>query len=107
MGFKENLKNELNYSGMLVRDLARLSGVNKRTLDSYLSNNDNIPSAENAVKIAKVLGTTVEFLVTGDEKKGAEEEMITNILASLNKHNKKMTLAIIQAIQKQERLEKE
>jgi hypothetical protein len=28
MGFKENLKAELNYSGMLVKELSALSGMN-------------------------------------------------------------------------------
>ena len=37
MGFKENLKSELQYTGMTVRALAEKSGVNKQTIDNYLS----------------------------------------------------------------------
>ena len=65
MGFKENLKIELNYKDMTVKELAFASGVNKRTIDQYLSAAAKMPSAENAVKIAAVLGVTVEYLVTG------------------------------------------
>ena len=65
MGFKENLKIELSYKDMTVKELAFASGVNKRTIDQYLSSAAKMPSAENAVKIAGVLGVSVEYLVTG------------------------------------------
>jgi transcriptional regulator with XRE-family HTH domain len=65
MGFKENLKSELEFRGMLVKDLAAVSGVNRRTIDNYLSVRDSIPSAEAAVSIGRVLGVSVEYLVTG------------------------------------------
>jgi transcriptional regulator with XRE-family HTH domain len=68
MGFKENLKSELAYSGMLVKELAALSGVNKYSIDNYLNKRGQLPSAEAAVKIARVLGVSVEYLVTGEEK---------------------------------------
>jgi transcriptional regulator with XRE-family HTH domain len=58
MGFKENLKSELAYSGMLVKELAAKSGVNKYSLDNYLNKRGQIPSVEAAVKIAHALGVT-------------------------------------------------
>ena len=67
MGFKENLKSELQYKGMTVRELAELSGVNKQTIDNYLSTHNSIPSADAAVKIAKVLDVSVEYLVTEED----------------------------------------
>ena len=69
MGFRENLKSQLEYSGMLVKELAALSGVKKTTIDSYLGARCYKPSAEAAVSIAKVLGVTVEYLVAGDDKR--------------------------------------
>jgi len=69
MGFRENLKSQLEFSGMLVKELAARSGVKKKTLDSYLGRQGYIPSVEAAVKIAKALGVSVEFLVTGKEYK--------------------------------------
>jgi transcriptional regulator with XRE-family HTH domain len=65
MGFKENLKSELLYRGMLVKELAALSGVKKYSIDNYLNSRGQKPSAEVAVKIADALGVTVEYLVTG------------------------------------------
>ncbi len=65
MSFKENLKDELNYQGILVKELSSKSGVGKRTIDNYLRSNESQPTAENAVKIAQALNVTVEYLVTG------------------------------------------
>jgi len=69
MGFRENLKSQLEYSGMLVKELAAQSGVNKKTIDSYLGTRGHMPSVEAAVCIAKALGVTVEYLVTGASEK--------------------------------------
>jgi len=67
MGFRENLKSQLEYSGMFVKELAALSGVKKKTIDSYLSAKCYMPSAESAVKIARVLGVSVEYLINGTD----------------------------------------
>jgi len=67
MGFRENLKAQLDFSGILVKELAARSGIKKKTIDSYLGNRGYSPSAEAAVSIAKALGVSVEFLVTGTE----------------------------------------
>ena len=67
MGFRENLKDELKYQGMIVKELADKSGVPKGTIDHYLAEKYTAPIAENAVKIAQALGVTVEYLVTGKE----------------------------------------
>ena len=69
MGFRENLKSELAYSGMLVKELAAKSGVSKYSLDCYLNARGQIPSVEVGVKLAKALGVSVEYLVTGEECK--------------------------------------
>jgi transcriptional regulator with XRE-family HTH domain len=70
MGFRENLKAELSFKGMLVKELAAASGVKITTLSSYLKENGSTPSAENAVLIARALGVSAEYLVTGAEPRG-------------------------------------
>jgi len=68
MGFRENLKQELNFNGMLVKELASAAGVHKRAIDTYLlSENASMPPADVAVRIAQTLGVSVEYLVTGAE----------------------------------------
>jgi transcriptional regulator with XRE-family HTH domain len=65
MGFRENLKSQLIYVDMPVKELSARSGVKKKTLDSYLGNRGYTPSADAAVHIAKALGVSVEYLVEG------------------------------------------
>ena len=68
MSFRENLKQELSFNGMLVKELAATAGVHKRALDTYLlAENASIPPADAAVRIAQALGVSVEYLVTGEE----------------------------------------
>jgi len=52
---------------MLVKELAARSGVKKKTIDSYLGAHGYTPSVETAVSLAKTLGVTVEYLVTGTD----------------------------------------
>ncbi|MCI6663157.1 MAG: hypothetical protein MSL09_02925 [Spirochaetia bacterium] len=46
MSFWENLKAELAYQDVLVKELAALAGINKRTLDNYLREKANTPPAD-------------------------------------------------------------
>jgi transcriptional regulator with XRE-family HTH domain len=77
MGLKENLKTELAYRGMLVKELAAKSGVKKSSINNYLNVRGQIPSVEAGVKIAQALGVSVEYLVTGREpaRKGLIPQM--------------------------------
>jgi len=112
MGFRENLKAELAYSDMRVKELAKLSGVKKQTIDSYLRENGYIPSVETAVCIARSLGVSVEYLVTGDEIKTKntqypiEARLVADITAKLNEKNRKMVVTIVESIKKQEEKER-
>jgi transcriptional regulator with XRE-family HTH domain len=67
MGFRENLKQEMAYLDMPVKQLAALSGVKPQTIASYLGARAKIPSALAAVQIAQALDVSVEYLVTGKE----------------------------------------
>jgi len=79
MGFNENLKGELEYRGMPVKELAYKTGIPKQTIDKYLLSNGSMPPADKAVAIAHVLGVSVEYLVTGRK---IHEKKITNKLSS-------------------------
>jgi len=72
MGFNENLKGELEYRSMPVKELAQKTGIPKQTLDKYLLSNGSMPPADKAVIIAQKLGVTVEYLVTGGKKPSAK-----------------------------------
>ena len=66
MSFKENLKSELEYQGLQVKELAAKCGISRNTLANYLTGHNSLPTADNAVKIAQSLGVSVEYLMTGD-----------------------------------------
>ena len=79
MGFKENLKSELLFQNLLVKELAVKTGISKRTLDNYLRDKNSEPTAENAVKIAQTLGVSTEYLVTGSDYSVLPKENATII----------------------------
>ncbi len=59
------MKFKIDCKGLIIKELASITGISKRTIDTYLSNRAVIPNAEIAVKLARALDTTVEYLVTG------------------------------------------
>ena len=67
MGFAENVRSELEFQDIQIKELAEKSGISKNTLDKYLSGRKVQPGVENAVKIAQVLGVSVEYLTDGKE----------------------------------------
>ena len=64
--FRENLRKELDYQGMIVKELSAKTGIPVATLDCYLGTRATMPSVEAAVKIAKALQVSVEYLVIGE-----------------------------------------
>ena len=69
MKFGENLREAMNIMGITTKELALKSGLKEETINSYLKKNGATPTADKAVKLANALNTSVEFLVTGFEKK--------------------------------------
>jgi transcriptional regulator with XRE-family HTH domain len=108
MGFRENLKEELNLKNILVKELSVKSGIKKRTLDKYLTDNGSIPSVEAAVKIARVLGVSVEFLVAGhDSRIEAERDSsyreireLVQLVETLDENSREFMLTMAKALKK-------
>ena len=104
MGFKENLRAEIAYSGILVKELSNLSGVNIHTLNNYLSKKGQLPSVETGVKIARALGVTAEYLVFGEDydrdkyRKNGEIKAMINIVKKLNDAKRKFALEMMKLL---------
>jgi len=102
MAFKENLKSELAYQDMLVKELAEKTGISRHTLDNYLNVREHMPTADVAVKIARTLGVTVEYLVTGEEVRTENPSLVPEIRALIQNFkllcddDRKKVLAIVQ-----------
>ena len=67
--FSIRLRSEIEYVGLNQKEFAAKTGIKKRALDAYLGAQQSMPPADTAVKIASVLGVSVEYLVTGKEYK--------------------------------------
>ncbi len=65
--FADRLKEELEYLGITRKELAYKANVKKRALDMYLGTQESMPPADVAVRLAKALNVSVEYLVTGEK----------------------------------------
>lgn len=73
MGFWNNVLTELDYLGMTNKTLAEKAGFDPSNIGRGVRLNSS-PSADMAVRIAKVLNVTVEYLVTKSNAPGSEPE---------------------------------
>ena len=65
--FKENLRDFLDYKDITIKELSLLTGIPRRSIENYLNARSSMPPADYACKIAKALGTTVEYLVNHEK----------------------------------------
>lgn len=86
MGFKENLRDEISYQGLMIKEVAEKAEIKAGSLSNYLKANSSIPAADVAVKIAKALNVSVEYLVTGKESstKSKVNDKIFPLIKRLN-----------------------
>jgi transcriptional regulator with XRE-family HTH domain len=107
--FKENLRNELDYRGITVKELSARTGIPIASLDCYLGTRATVPSVEAAVKIALALDVTVEYLVISknvstikpNKKPGRETRELINWVESLNTEQSKAVLKLIKIFKNQ------
>ena len=76
MGFAENLRDELEYQGMQVKELAEKTGLSINTLNKYRPGSTVVPTVDNGAKIAKTLNVSLDYLVTGTNSEMSEENAI-------------------------------
>lgn len=98
----------MTYSGMMVKELAAQTGLKKHTIDTYLSVRGRMPAADVAVRIASVLGVSVEYLVSGDETPGntrssrlsPEVRLMARIAEQLRPDYRKIALSLVETLRK-------
>jgi transcriptional regulator with XRE-family HTH domain len=111
MGFRDNLKAALQFSGVSVASLAGITGISKHSLDNYLNLREQIPSASAAVKIARALGVTVEYLVLGGgtepdasrNRQTSEVRELTQIVEKFDKNGQDFMLTMAKSLKKLQR----
>jgi transcriptional regulator with XRE-family HTH domain len=62
------LRSEIDYAGFIQKEFAAKAGIKKRALETYLGVQQSMPPADVAVRMAKILGLSVEYLVTGEQR---------------------------------------
>ena len=67
MTFKDRLRQEIEYQGLLVKEISAKTGISNSTFLSYIDARGVLPNVETGVKIAKALGVSVEYLVMGEQ----------------------------------------
>lgn len=108
MGFKERLRDEIEYKGLLIKEVSAALGISNSTFLSYVDARGVLPNVETAVKIAKYLGVSVEYLVEGEspsEKNPnhsfqSEKMHLNEIYEKLSAHDKETLIKIAEALGK-------
>ena len=88
MNFWERVDDLLDRNDINKKTLAYEAGFDASNITKGIKNN-NVPSAETAVKIAQVLGVSVEYLVNGTEtqKSPSQKETEQNQLRLYRKYH--------------------
>ena len=99
MDFRSRLREEIDDSGLLDKEVAAKANITKCAIDSYVGGRGCIPSADVAVRLAQVLNTTVEYLVTGETStfQTSNDNKIKSITSKL-KHFSEKDLSIINSV---------
>ena len=88
MTFNERLREEIEYKGIVIKEISAKIGISNNTFLSYINSRNVMPNVETAVKIAKALDVSVEYLVTGVDsfysEKNKQIKEITRDLSSLD-----------------------
>ena len=85
-GFWARVEEELEYQGKNRAYLAKKCNFTLTNIGKGLKL-DSIPSADTAVKIASVLGVSVEYLVNGTNQKSANNQEEQNQLRLYRKYH--------------------
>lgn len=101
MGFKENLKEEISYQGLMVKELAARAGLQPSSVSNYLRENSSIPSADIAVRLASALNVSVEYLVTGKESDSIAPDvrLMAEKISRMSARDRRYVEALVNAIE--------
>ncbi len=72
MDFRDRLRAVIEYKGLSVKELASKTEISYSTFLSYIDARGTLPNVLTAVRLAKMLGVSVEWLVAGDDEERAK-----------------------------------
>ena len=105
MGFKENLREEMDFQDIKPKELSDKTGISVNTLRNYINNHDALPNIDSAVKIAHALNTSVEELVEGRKNKETLQKSdksgkFLSIFIQLSENDQKSVIALLEEMRK-------
>lgn len=103
--FRENLREELDFRGISIKELSIKTDIPRRSIDNYLNSRESMPPADYACRIAKVLNTTVENLVGEvqprvDDEKNRQNAKILAMLEHIHTDDKTAILQLLSTLSK-------
>ena len=110
MTFAERLLIELERQGKSQRELAEYLGTKQSSVNTWVIRN-SIPAADTALKVARFLNVSVEYLIDGAEKdQNAADKCVLQIIELLKNFNpadKVRILKIVECFQSLEEKDKQ
>ena len=100
MNFGDRLKEEMEYKGIHHKELASKASINPRTLLTYVGGRPSMPPADVAVRLAQVLGVSVEYLAAGSKTENALSFRQRTLVENFEKLSEKEKKAVESLIQK-------
>ena len=90
----------------MIKEVSAAVGISNSTFLSYIDARGVLPNVETAVKIAKYLGVSVEYLVDGDSENTeapkevlhSEKMRLNEIYDKLSSHDKSVLVKIAEAM---------
>ena len=107
MTFRDRLREEIELSGLLDKEVAAKSGITKRTMDSYVGSRACMPAADVAVRLAQTLGVSVEYLVTGADcaapitVSDVQTQKLVRAFTNLSKRDKALLLSLASTMERE------
>ena len=106
ISFRENVRDELEYQGVSIKELAEKTQIPYQTVENYLNSRASMPPADYACRIAKVLHTTVERLIGDDanlknNESNRQNAYIITLLNRLAPEDKQAFLRLLTTIANQ------
>ena len=80
-GFSDRLRRAIDLGGVTISEAARLARLSTNAVQFYLSGRRENPSGESAVQIARALGVSLDWLLTGT----GEEPTANDVLAAVER----------------------
>jgi len=89
LGFYDRVKSLAKANKTTIEYVVGEAGLSLASYNAY-RRHENLPRADEALKIARVLGTTVEFLVAGTASERSPSDItLAEIQVTLDRHWKK------------------